>query len=86
MATGDQSGARLHPERVAKGNRHGSHLHPERYRGELNGRAILDRKQVEEIRARYAEGGVSQFVLAAEYHVAQTTISAIVRGIVWKDK
>ncbi len=65
--------------------RHGSRLHPERYRGELNGRAILDRKQVEEIRARYAAGGVSQFVLSDEYHVAQTTISAIVRGLRWKD-
>lgn len=85
QAKGEKHGSRLHPEKVTRGDKHWSHLHPEQKRGELNGRAILDRKQVEEIRARYAAGGVSQLVLSDEYHVAQTTISAIVRGIVWKD-
>ncbi len=85
MATGDRSGARLHPERRVSRDRHWSHLHPECRRGELNGRARLTREQVEEIRAQYAGGNVSQFALAKAYHVAQTTISAIVRGVNWKE-
>ena len=83
MATGDRSGVRLHPECVVKGDKHFSHLHPELFRGELNGHAKLSREQVETIRTRYAAGSVSQFVLADEYHVAQTTISAIVRRVNW---
>ena len=83
LASGDRNGARLHPERMTTGDKHWSHLHPERFEGEGNGRAILTVNQVEDIRVRYAAGGVSQFVLADEYRVAQTTISAIVRRISW---
>ena len=83
MAMGDRNGARVHPEPVSRGDSHFSHLHPERFRGELNGHARLSNGQVEEMRARYAAGNVTQFVLADEYHVAQTTISAIVRHIRW---
>ena len=63
--------------------RHGSHLHPEIRRGDRNGRAVLSPQQVEDIRCRYARGGISQFALSAEYGVAQTTISAIVRRKNW---
>ena len=84
MATGDRSGARLHPERMVKGDAHWCHLNPERQRGENNHHAKLGREQVEEIRVHYATGAVNQFVLAAEYHVAQTTISAVVRKESWK--
>ncbi len=83
-ATGERSGARQHPERVPRGDTSGPHLHPERYQGERNGRARLTQAQAEEIRARYAAGNISQFVLADDYGVAQTTISAIVRGKNWK--
>ena len=83
-ATGDRNGARLHPETRIRGDNHWSHLYPERHRGERNGRARLTEAQVEEIRARYVAGGVSQFALAEDYSVAQTTISAIVRGKNWK--
>ena len=85
LATGDRSGARLHPERMTRGDAHWSHLHPERHRGELNGRARLTREQVEEVRTRYAAGNISQLALSLEYNVAQTTISAIVRRQNWKD-
>ncbi len=78
------NGTWLHPETRIRGDKHWSHLYPERHRGERNGRARLTEAQVEEIRGRYAAGGVSQFVLADEYSVAQTTISAIVRGKNWK--
>ena len=53
-ATGDRSGARTHPERLARGDKHWLHLHPETRRGELNGRAVLTPQQVEDIRCRYA--------------------------------
>lgn len=85
MATGDRSGARLHPESRVKRDRHWCHLNPERQRGERNHHAKLTSAQVQEIRARYAAGNVSQFALAEAYHVAQTTISAIVRGSNWKE-
>jgi len=43
----------------------------------------LNCEQGAEIRARYAEGNSSQFALAEEYKVAQTTISAVVRRENW---
>ena len=64
--------------------RHHSHLHPEKFRGELNPRARLTREQVETIPDRYERKEASQFKLAAEYGVAQTTISAIVRRANWR--
>lgn len=85
LATGDRSGARLHPERMARGDTHWCHLNPERQRGENNHHAKLGCEQIEDIRIRYATGTVSQFVLADEFHVAQTTISAIVRRQNWKE-
>ena len=85
LASGDRNGARLHPEKMTRGDKHWSHLHPELHQGEMNGRARLTREQVETIRTRYAAGGVSQFALADEYHVAQTTISAVLRRETWDD-
>lgn len=41
--------------------------------------ARLTAQQTEEIRARYAAGGVSQQALADEYSVHQTTVSQVVR-------
>lgn len=37
-------------------------------------------QQAQEIRARYAEGGVTQTQLAAQYNVSQAAISQIIRG------
>lgn len=83
LATGDRSGARTHPERMTRGDKHWSHLHPELKRGERNGRTILSSQQVADIRSRYALGGISQFTLAKEYKVAQTTISAVIQRKNW---
>jgi hypothetical protein len=41
--------------------------------------AVLTEQQVRETRTRYATENVTQYALAAEYGVAQTTISAIIR-------
>jgi hypothetical protein len=52
--------------------------------GERNGRAKLTRTKVEEIRAR-RKTGVSQRELGEEFGVTQTTVSAIMRGVLWRD-
>lgn len=85
MAMGGRSGPRLHPERMTHGDQHWTRARPGRQQGGLNHHAKLSAQQVEEIRVRYATGAVSQFVLADEYHVAQTTISAVVRKESWKE-
>lgn len=54
------------------------------FTGEKNGRALLNAEQVQAIRRRYKEGGISQDALAKEYGVKQITISAIVRRKLWK--
>lgn len=51
--------------------------------GEKSGMSKLKEEQVLEIRKRYADGGVSQAQLGAEYGVYDTLISRIVRREVW---
>lgn len=63
-ATGDRHWAKTHPEKICKGER--------------NGRAKLTVAQVEEIRQRYAAGGIYQYQLAAEYGVTQGLITKII--------
>lgn len=61
-------------------------VHPERVmRGETHVFAKLTQQQVNEIRSRYAAGGSTQSVLAAEYGVKREAIGKIVRGERWKD-
>ena len=58
--------------------------------GENHGMSILTTAQVREIRKIYALKGsrytydISQYKLANQYHVARTTIQAIVEGKNWK--
>lgn len=47
--------------------------------------AKLVRTQVQEIRERYAAGGITQEALAAEFGVTTLTIGNIVRRKTWKD-
>lgn len=54
-------------------------------KGETNGGHILTSQQVNEIRQRYMAGGITQYKLADEYGVRQTTISAIITRTNWKD-
>lgn len=44
----------------------------------------LSMQQAEEIRERYARGGISQRVLGAEYGVSHGAVAAIVKGRAWK--
>ncbi len=58
----------------------GRAAHP---RGEEHGAAILNERQVREIRERYARGDVTQPVLAVEYGVSTQAISAVVTRVSW---
>ena len=80
MCSGDRHWMRQFPERVsgpfgvgARGNRN----------GERNGRAKLNTEQVQEIRDRYAAGGVTHRELAAEFGVSRPMIGYIVRRENW---
>lgn len=82
---GDAVWSRKYPERCATGDRHGSKTHPEAFRrGEASHLAKLTQKQVDEIRVRYAAGGVSQQALAEEFATTQVHISRIIRNVRWK--
>lgn len=52
--------------------------------GEDNPSSKLTTKQVKEIRRRYAQGGISQTKLGAQYGVGQTIVSSIVLRKSWK--
>ncbi len=55
-------------------------------RGEANGRSVLTREQVIEIRAtyRYGQRGYGVKMIARRFHVSQSAIEHIVRGHVWR--
>jgi O-acetyl-ADP-ribose deacetylase (regulator of RNase III) len=53
-------------------------------RGERVGSAKLTAAQVEEIRERYAAGGIAQEALGREFGVVHATISRIVSGRSWE--
>ncbi len=52
-------------------------------RGEQNGQAKLTTAMVKQIRQRYAQGGVTQCALGAEYGVSHATISRIFHRKKW---
>ena len=54
-------------------------------RGERFWSAKLTENQVREIRKLYAQGGISQRQLANDFGIAQTTVSAVVRFVNWKN-
>lgn len=54
-------------------------------RGEQVPTSKLTRAQVDEIRARYAAGGVQQKELGAQYGVSQPSVSVIVNKRIWND-
>jgi hypothetical protein len=73
-------------ERAARGERHGWKTHPDAIpRGEGCGASKLTRAIVRELRRRYAEGGVSQRQLAAEFGITQGTLWSLLRGLTWRE-
>jgi hypothetical protein len=71
-------------DRARKGRNHYT-IHPELIlRGEAIGTSRLTELQVVEMRARYAQGGITHQQLATEYGVARTTIGYAIRGEFWR--
>lgn len=68
---------------TAKQNQRDRTVHGTDNRGERHPMAILNKKDVREIRKRYSSGGVTQEALGAEYGVGQTTISRAIRMDAW---
>jgi len=69
----------------AQGLLHNSRLRPETVpRGERHGNAKLTEAAVQDIRTRYAAGGVSQPQLAREYGVTMRVIWMVIHRKTWK--
>lgn len=68
-----------HDDNMADAKAKGRNVH-----GERQHNATLTEAQIMTIRAEYATGNVRSGTLAAQYGVAQGTISRIVRGETWK--
>lgn len=84
-ARGERHNSRTHPERVKRGDQHWTHLRPsECVHGERSGTAKLTWAHVDEIRQRYAQGGISMKRLGDAYGVGAPTIYRIVRGHRWR--
>ncbi|WP_190329522.1 HNH endonuclease [Streptomyces venezuelae] len=62
-------------------DQHGTRQEPRR--GEQNSRAKLTDANVQEIRRRYAEGGVTQQALSELFGVSSSIISGVIRGQRW---
>lgn len=67
----------------APGDRNATRKYPGLVKGERNGRAVLTRELVDEIRAAFARG-IQQREIAAQYSIGQTQVSRICRGEQWK--
>jgi HNH endonuclease len=52
-------------------------------RGERNGCAKLTDADIREIRARYAQGGITQEQLGRQFGTTQVNVGRIVRGVAW---
>jgi hypothetical protein len=71
--------------RSQKGDLHPSHIHADLMaRGEHHGQSKLTDQLVRIIRTRYANGDGSQYSLAREYGVTQSTVRFIVLRRTWK--
>lgn len=83
---GELSGARKHPERVARGDRHGFRLHPERVpRGSHHGVAKLSESVVLAIRQRYGtRDWLTYQSIALHFGVSESLIGQIVRRDIWR--
>lgn len=68
-----------------KGDKHWCHLRKDAQKGINNHNCKLSTQQIQEIRIRYNNKELSQEKLAKEYGIAQTTVSAIVRKLLWAD-
>ncbi len=96
MATGDRSGARLYPERLARGDDHYLRKDPvkraiaitrlrtiPRANGERQHSSKLTAALVLEIRQRYSSGA-TVMVLAREYGLSWPAMNKVIKRVSWK--
>lgn len=62
---------------------HGTHVSPPLHQGEAHHCAKLNEAQVIEIRALYAQGGISYRALAAQFGVTFSNIGRVIRRKTW---
>lgn len=83
LARGDRNGARAHPERLARGDHSGARLHPASVpRGERHGKAKLSKSKVIEIRER-ARLGETHRSIADAYGISKSNVGMILTGKTW---
>jgi len=83
-APADNSADMVKKSRQAKGDRSGARRFPEKLsRGSDNGQSVLSESEVNEMRCRYAAGGITQRKLGQLYGIHQTTVGRIIRGEAW---
>lgn len=83
-ATGKNSGAYKHPERLARGLHHGSKTHPECLaRGDSSGTAVLNSSLVKQIRLLRERDHLSYSALGRLFGVHVMTISDLIRRKTW---
>jgi ribosome-binding protein aMBF1 (putative translation factor) len=81
---GDRHWTRTNPEKMARGDAHHFRTHPEtRPTGEKNGRAKLTVQDVIDIRAA-SDAGVSRAELARRYGLGPSVVSRIARRESWR--
>jgi hypothetical protein len=84
LARGDANGSRKYPERLTRGQDHWTAKRPfDVPRGVRMSQSKLTEAQVLEIRARHAQGGVTNAAMAREYGVSKVLIGLIVRRLSW---
>src|SRR5574340_735548 len=82
---GDLHWTHRHPELVRRGDRHHARQNPScMARGERAGTSKLTAEQVNEMRRRYAAGGISFRAIGAEYGVVASTACSIVQVRTWR--
>lgn len=80
---GARHGTKTHPHRIARGDRSGPRLHPGSYRGERNGQAKLQEKDVREILRLRAEG-FTLAKLGAKFGISPQHVAKITKGRRWR--
>lgn len=83
-ATGDKSGARLHPERVVSGNRHWTRMRPESVlKGETHGGHKLTEDRVRQMRSLRDDGRTLRS-LADAFGVSKKLVLNVTTGRTWR--
>lgn len=70
-------------ERSTLGDKNCSRKYPGIHKGELHGRAKLNKEKVESIKSLYASGGMTTYQLAEMFSVNASTIQRVIKKTSW---